>query len=905
MSISTFEDTTTAVGSAALSCLLAQFTAAFNQTDRLLRLYTPLGANVLLPETFKAIEVISGVPQTDAQGTLAQITVSGYMLQIDALSTNAHLELKALIGHPILLELLTDQSRTQLRPFHGYVSAAECTGSNGGMARYRLTVQPWLAFLGAGRDSAVFQDQNVLQIVESVFTDYQSSLKGAGQIAPLWRLDVRDTSVYPIRSLTTQYQESDLQFVERLLLEEGLFMWFEHAGDAASPTLGSHTLVIADHNGAFKPNARSSIRFSQSKGTIEDDTIDQWRAQRQWHTHAVEMASWDYRSLSSRSAGEHSGTGVSTAAYVPAGTPQLISQDTPGAYAYETTTQGQRLASQQLQALSVPGHSLTACGTTRTLAPGSTFTLSGHANAKLASDPHIVLRVLHHAKNNLSAELNGFARKLAKSAASPLDMCASSYGINSIVRSAETPDIFYRNAALVLPLTVTYRGAGTDAHGQLIHPKPSVSGSQTALVIGVAGQHLTTDRDHRVKVQFAWQRGASSQSRLAHPAQDGHSGAPAEDGSTQTTGTWVRVATPLAPIAGANWGSVALPRIGQEVLITFLGGDIDRPVVTGSLYNGRGQDNQQSNQVAAGAANATGNAPSWFPGDQQASGKQGKLPGHAHNAVLSGIKTQALSASQTGAGGYNQFVFDDTPGQSRLGLQSHNQQQGGAASGGNHSGSHELNLGALRQQTDNQRLGSTGYGFELKTHFSGAIRSGSGMLLTADKRQGNESGASSHQMDSKEAQSQLQTGQDLVKALSLTAQQHKAMLPVLKTTEVKPDKLPVMMSFAEMGKSLQALDVKGAGDYAALSSARKPEADAEKYDMHFCVKDEDTGLSLANVPYRISLETGDVIEGKTDENGLTKKVKSDTVITAKLEAPYYGNNTSHANTNNGHGACSC
>ena len=879
MSNSTFEEAITALGNAALTGLLAQFSAAFKQTDRLLRLHTPLGRDVLLPETFKAIEAISGAAQTDGSDVLAQISVTGYLLQIDALSTNASLELKALIGQPVLLELLTDQSRTQLRPFHGHVTAAECVGANGGMARYRLTVQPWLAFLGAGRDSAVFQNQNVLQIIESIFTDYQSSLKGAGQLAPLWRLDVQDTGVYPIRSLTTQYQESDLQFINRLLLEEGLFMWFEHAGNAASPTLGSHTLVIADHNGAFKPNARSSIRFSQSKGTIEDDTIDQWRAQRRWHTHAVELASWDYRSLSNRNVGEHSATGVSTSAHVPEGTPQLISQDTPGAYAYENTAQGQRLATQQLQALSVPGHSLTACGTVRTLAPGSTFTLSGHATASLANSPHVVLRVLHDAKNNLSAQLNGHAQKLGKSMPSPINTGASSYAINSVKRSGNSPDeLFYRNAALVLPITVPYRGAGLGSHGQLIHPKPSVSGSQTALVIGVAGQHLTTDRDHRVKVQFAWQRGQASQSRLAHPAADGHSGAPAVDGTSQTTGsattgTWVRVATPLAPIAGANWGSVALPRIGQEVLVTFLGGDIDRPVITGSLYNGKGQDNAQTNQVAAGAANATGNAPSWFPGDRQASGKQGnqttKLPGHAHTAVLSGIKTQALSASQTGTGSYNQFVFDDTPGQSRLGLQSHTQQEGGTASGGNHSGSHELNLGALRQQTDNQRLASTGYGFELKTHFSGAIRSGSGLLLSADKRQGNESGASSHQMDSKEAQSQLQTGQDLIKALTETAQQHRAMLPVLKTTEVKPDKLPVVKAFSQTSESLSATQMMSAGQFETSNVVEAEEK--AKYDEQLIFVNAN-GALLKNLGYEVLLDDGSKHIGTTDKNGCTRRI---------------------------------
>jgi type VI secretion system secreted protein VgrG len=480
--------------------------------------------------------------------------------------------------------------------------------------------------------------------------------QGAGKLQPAWRLDVLDASVYPRRSLTTQYQESDLAFIERLLLEEGLFYWFEHSGPALDASsgeqLGAHTLVIADHNGAFKPNARADVRFSQSQGTIAGDTVDRWRPQRAWHTHGVEMASWDYRTLGTRQVAEH-------ASDVPANTPALISQDTPGAYAYENAVQGQRLAANQLQALSVAGQSITAVGSVRAFAPGSTFTLSGHASdlagqAGQVSEPtrYILLSVTHHARNNLSAELTTAAGRVSgiKSAASPIGTGASSYEIDSSLLPAQpgqqTQNIFYRNAAQVLPLSIAYRASARDGQGRQIAPKPNAPGSQAALVLGAPGQQLSTERDHRIKVQFAWQRGANSQSRLNHPAPGGHSGAPAADAAGATTGTWVRVATALAPIAGANWGAVALPRIGQEVLVTFLNGDIDRPVVVGAVYNGRGQDNSQNNHVAAGAANATGNALMWFPGDQEARGqsgkgdKAGKLPGYAHNAVLSSIKTR-------------------------------------------------------------------------------------------------------------------------------------------------------------------------------------------------------------------------------------------------------------------------
>jgi type VI secretion system secreted protein VgrG len=114
-----------------------------------------------------------------------------------------------------------------------------------------------------------------------------------------------------------------------------------------------------------------------------------------------------------------------------------------------------------------------------------------------------------------------------------------------------------------------------------------VYGTQTAIVVGVAGQPVTTDRDHRIKLQFAWARGDASASRLDHP---GGKNAPADE----TAGTWVRMAETLA---GANWGGSFVPRSGQEVLVTFLEGDIDRPVIIGAVYNGQGSQNAQTNSV--------------------------------------------------------------------------------------------------------------------------------------------------------------------------------------------------------------------------------------------------------------------------------------------------------------------
>ena len=92
-------------------------------------------------------------------------------------------------------------------------------------------------------------------------------------------------------------------------------------------------------------------------------------------------------------------------------------------------------------------------------------------------------------------------------------------------------------------------------------PKPAIQGPQTAIVVGRQGDEIHTDRQGRIKVRFHWDR---------HGRGDEHSSC------------WIRVAQPWA---GQHWGMIAIPRVGQEVVVEFLEGDPDRPLVTASVYN--------------------------------------------------------------------------------------------------------------------------------------------------------------------------------------------------------------------------------------------------------------------------------------------------------------------------------
>lgn len=680
-----------------------------SQDHRLLRLHTVLGGDTLVPERFEGIE---------------SVDAGGYRLQVTALSASAHLSQAKLLGAPLLLQLQTAESRDQLRPFHGHATAVEHLGSNGGMARYRLTIEPWLAFLRYRKDSFAFHDLTVIEIVEQLFSHYAQ-----GVVAPAWRWELADSSRYLKRSLTTQYNETDFAFVERLLAEEGIFYWFEHSGDTGSNTFGQHTLVLADSNQAFKVDAPHSIRFHRGDATEKEDSIQQWAPLRRWQTASVKRASWDYRSLSLRDA----------SADAPGKAAPAEDNDTAGPYAWADRAQGAARARQQLDALHTSSANVAGAGTVRFLAPGQSLSLSGHASQ--ADGPQLVLAVHHTARNNLGAEVQGKLEALLGST------------LSGGTDTQDNADVLYHNTFLVMPADHNYRPHTAAGHGLRAQPVPTVTGAQSAIITG-NGSPIHTDRDQRVIVQQHWQRGSNAASRLDHPRQPN---APAD----ASAGTWARVTTPLA---GANWGSVFTPRVGQEVWLDYLEGDIDRPVIVGSLYNGVGNADAPHNQVAGGPSGATGNAAAWFSGND-------------HAGVLSGLKTQDLGTSQTGTGGYRQLQFDDTPQQGRVQLYTTDY----------HSG---LSLGHIKQVEDNERLADLGYGAALATEAQGAVRGGKGLLVTTS--------ASTQQMDAQTAVTVLQDNADIAQSLAKVAQQQQAALAN------DTDTLPAIQAQTQLSDELSA-----------------------------------------------------------------------------------------------------
>jgi type VI secretion system secreted protein VgrG len=669
----------------------------FTQQDRLLRLHTCLGDNVLVAEYLSGWEALDH---------------GGFSFQLSALSSEAGLTQRPLSGSPVLLELLCDDSRTNLRPFHGYVRRVQRVGSDGGMTRYRFQIEPWLTFLGDRRDSFAFHDMSVIDICEQIFKFYRSD-----DLQPEWRWDV-DGSLYPRRSLTTQYQETDRAFVERLLAEEGIAYRFEHQGDHTSRVFGRHTLVLTDSNERFQPGEAVTVPFQRSDVTESQDSIQRWAPNGRWVNDQCVRQSWDHRVCSPRQTWSRSQTPAIAGS---------VDRDTCGPYGWIDEAQGDRRARQHQDAAHVSAQQVQGQGTWRRLAAGTAVCLSGHGAAS-ARDTWLCLRVEHQARNNIDARLQALVEASLGMPQADDDPW-NDFGD----RQPGADDFTYRNRFSVLPATQTYRPHTDTGHGRRLHPQPITRGAQTAIVVG-NGDPLLTDRDHRIKVQMHWQRGSLGVAHADHP--QGLDNAPANGQS----GTWVRVATGLA---GDNWGSVWVPRVGQEVWIDFLEGSADRPVAVKALYNGEGKADAAHNRMIEGRGGSTPNAAAWFPGN-------------GHDDVLHGFKTRDWSWSRRGTGGYRQLQLDHSNTQSHAQLYTTDQ----------HSG---LTLGHLKQINDNQRLKDRGHGADLSTQGHGAVRAGNGLLLsTAPARQ---------QMDVRNALADLHNAQALVDRLGDVALRNNAGLP--------------------------------------------------------------------------------------------------------------------------------
>jgi len=437
---------------------------------------------------------------------------------------------------------------------------------------------------------------------------------------------------YPRLTCANQYDETDYNHLHRRWEELGLHYYYEHRADG-------HTLFLGDRSTLAQPidptgiDDAGEIPFRDQAGSREDDGIHEWSAVRRLGSGRTTLVSFDYKNPVAQRASTES-LNKQGDVY-----PYEIYEDT-GAYGFRTHDEGERLAYRRMGERDANTQTFEARGNARTAQPGRCFKLGGHFSAELQvpkrGEPakpgirdreYLILSVDHEAGNNYHAGPG-----------------APSH---------------YENTFRCVRRTIQWRP------GRHYNSQPCIyHGIQTALVVGPAGAEIHTDGYGRVKIQHHWDRLGKRD---------------------ENSSAWVRV---MSPGAGVEFGHIRLPRVGEEVGVVFVNGNIDHPLVLGALYNYT-------------------HMPPWRLPEQQA---------------LSGLRSRELQSGAASERG-NHLVLDDTPGKIQAQLKSDHQCS-------------QLSLGHITRVEDTSgRKDSRGEGWELRTDGHGVVRAAKGMLITTEARQ--------------------------------------------------------------------------------------------------------------------------------------------------------------------------
>ena len=481
--------------------------AAYSQANRPLSVTTPLGKDVLLLVGIHGREAISQL----------------FEFQLELLAKkDATIAFDRILGQTVTVEM--PQPEGGKRYFNGIIRRFEQGGRDADFAHFRAVLSPQFWLWTKKVQSRIFQHLKVPDILKQV-------LDGL-------KVDIQTKGAYQPRDYCVQYRESDFAFASRLMEEEGIHYYFEHTAD-------SHKLVISD-DPSHHPDVAgpSSVIYEEVEGgTREGHRVSQWSKAQEMTVGKYTL--WDHhfeltgQNLESK---EQILTSV-TAGKVDhkltvGGNDKLEIYDYPGAFAQrfdgidksggpqpaelkKVFDDGKRTAKIRMEQEAAASLEIRGASSCSQFVAGHRFSLTRHFDA---DGKYLLLGVEHTAR------------------------------LGDGYRSGREPTYEYENRFTAVPIALPYRPPRTT-------PKPTISGTQTATVVGLPGQDIFLDPYGRVKVQFPWDR---------------------QGKRNADSSCWVRVAQIWA---GNTWGAFFWPRVGHEVVVAFEEGDPDRPLVVGSVYN--------------------------------------------------------------------------------------------------------------------------------------------------------------------------------------------------------------------------------------------------------------------------------------------------------------------------------
>lgn len=466
--------------------------------------------------------------------------------ELSVLSTNEKIDAKDVLGYAfdVVVEFQDEGQAKHERHCQGHAVRFMRRGHVGRYFEYRITLRSWYWLLTKRINSRILQDKKVLEIFDAVVED-----------SPIKRFKKTKADkvigTHEPRRYSVQHQESDYNYLSRLMEDEGIYYWFDaheapgtmYMADASDV---AHKKLPVEATLNYIPFGSTEARFNE---------ISWWIDSRRLNTGKYASRDSDFKAVKKKLSADKGDPDTHELA-------DLEAFEFPGGYLRaDDTEDAAKLRMEELAARRRVNWAIT---TWPDAAVGRTFTFHGHPMGESDTDYLVAgcaFILTHPGYEGLDANAGNVQRN-----GRVLQEMLGDDPINADWPDA-VHDILYGTPDLIAPM----RGSGTflltllpaDAlfRPPRLTPRTTMPGPQSAIVVGPAGEEIHADEFGRVKVHFHWDR---------------------YDESNEKSTCWVRVSQPWA---GKGWGGYFIPRIGQEVIVDFLNGDPDRPIIIGRVYN--------------------------------------------------------------------------------------------------------------------------------------------------------------------------------------------------------------------------------------------------------------------------------------------------------------------------------
>ena len=465
--------------------------------------------------------------------------------ELTVLSKNQKIDAKDILGRAfdVVIDFLDADGNSRERHCQGHAIRFTRVGQVGRHYRYEISLQSWFGLLSKRSNSRIHQDKPVLEVFQSVLED--SAIK---------RVKKTETNnvigPHTGRRYCVQHQESDYQFLSRLLEDEGIYYWFDAHGAPGTMYLSdasdaAHNMLPVASALKYVPSGVTGARYNEISHLVSS---------RQFETGMFASRDSDFKAIRKKLSADKGDPDTHELA-------DLEAFEFEGGFFKDDDTDN--IASLRMEELVTRRERHWAQTSWPDVTAGKSFTLEGDPDG--TRDGDYLIAACSFVVSHPGYEGIGLKEE-PRSIAAVLQNALEGDAVNSAAQSAyaalirSSPSLSTGTPGTrafmltVLPLDMPYRVPR-------LTPQVTMPGPQSAIVVGPAGDEIHADDFGRVKVHFHWDR---------------------YDASDEKSTCWVRVSQPWA---GKGWGGYFIPRIGQEVIVDFLNGNPDRPIIVGRVYN--------------------------------------------------------------------------------------------------------------------------------------------------------------------------------------------------------------------------------------------------------------------------------------------------------------------------------